>query len=405
MSATIIRAWTAWALLGACAGLLACGGSGGGVCGTGSWSSGALEIHHFAVGQADATLLVGPSGRSLLVDVGESSASAEAAGAGLHAGADQIGQKVEAVLGCRRLDAVLSTHFHLDHVGAVGAGGLWHLIAVQGFDVGTIWHRDVDHFSGVQGSVLAGWRQLLEHPPEGFGPRVIAPGADQLDLGPGIDLSVIAVDGAAVLKPGVLDGAPVPPNENDYSVAFTLRFGQFDYLLGGDLSGQFWQGADSTYHDIETRVARGLRDVDVYRVNHHGSDHSSNPTWLGQIDPEVAIISVGPGNSYGHPAAGTLRRLAATGAVYATSRGDTPAALLALGLPRIPGDVVVRSLDGQHYTVAGDAYVATDPVRIDRDGDGYVREIDPDDGDAGVVPPPWGGCDRAVEACGPAPRP
>ena len=69
--------------LGAGAGVgAACSPVDGGVCGAGTWQPGALEIHHLALGQADATLLVGPTGRSLLVDVGEvaSASSAERPG-------------------------------------------------------------------------------------------------------------------------------------------------------------------------------------------------------------------------------------------------------------------------------------------------------------------------------------
>jgi beta-lactamase superfamily II metal-dependent hydrolase len=386
----------------ACCCFAACGGAGAGVCGSGSWQPGTLEIHHFALGQADATLLVGPTGRALLVDVGESAGGTEAGGEGLHAGAEQVGANVERVLGCRQIDAVLVTHFHLDHVGAAGHGGLWHLLEVQGFTIGALWHRDLERFSGLEGAVFAGWRQFLARPPEGVSPGVIRPGPDQLDLGPGVDLRVIAVDGAAALNPGALTMAAAPPNENDYSVAFTLRFGRFDYLLGGDLSGELWPGVQSTSHDIESLAARGLPDVDVYRVNHHGSDHSSNPTWLGQIDPEVTIISVGQGNPYGHPGAAALRRLAATSAVYATSSGARRAAATgAIAVRDVGGDVIIRSADGTHYTVAGDAYLATDPVREDRDDDGYVREVDPDDDDANVLPRPFGGCDPAVQICAP----
>jgi hypothetical protein len=158
-------------------------------------------------------------------------------------------------------------------------------------------------------------------------------------------------------------------------------------------------GADGSYHDIETAVARGLPDLDVYRVDHHGSDHSSNPTFLAQTDPQVAIVSVGDGNRYGHPRPATLERLAARGIVYLTERGDptTPAPGA-----RVVGDVVLRSQDGQRYSVAGSWFRAADPPRVDADGDGYFLEADPDDQDPARVPGPRGGCDPLAQSCAPS---
>jgi hypothetical protein len=194
---------------------------------------------------------------------------------------------------------------------------------------------------------------------------------------------VVAADGHGVLRPGDFREDRAPPNENDYSVAALLRFGAFDYFIGGDLSGE-WSASPFgyAYHDVETAVARWLPDVDVYRVDHHGSDHSSNPTLLAQLSPEVSIVSAGEGNPFGHPRPETVARLKEIGVLYLTQQGS----------------VVVRT-DGRTYTVAGDSFAARDPARIDADGDGYFREADPDDRSARVGPAPRGGCDPIYEEC------
>src|SRR5262249_19763806 len=149
------------------------------------------------------------------------------------------------------------------------------------------------------------------------------------------------------------------------------------------------------YHDIETLAARGLPDVDVYRADHHGSEHSSNPTLLAQLQPEVSIVSAGDGNPYGHPAAATVQRLSTAGVVYLTERGAVDP-----GSPaRVAGSVVLRTADGRTYTVNDDLYIATDPIRVDADGDGYFRQADPDDSDPSIVPAPRGGCDPLYQPC------
>ena len=242
------------------------------------------------------------------------------------------------------------------------------------------------------------WRDLLADAAGPLHPRAIALGPGQLDLGPGVTLDVVAADGApgvhGRLAPAGARRAGPPPNENDHSVAFVLRFGRFDYWLGGDLSGELFDLTGSRYHDVETAVARGLADVDVYRANHHGSDHSSNPVFLAQIDPEVTIISVGAGNPHGHPGRATLRRLASTGAVYLTSAGHAGASAGGAA-----GDVVVRT-DGLGYTVAGRlvpghrscAHRWRRRWLLSR-GRSRTTAI------RGAWPPWFGGCDPAVQTC------
>jgi hypothetical protein len=357
-------------------------------CEGGSWHPGALEIHHLDLGQADATLFVGPTGRTLLVDAGEPRWDGDE-------GALATGAYLRSVLGCARLDQVLLTHFHVDHTGYPGKGGLWHLVEQQGFAVGRLLHRDLRGHRGDSGATIDRWLEYLEGAGRRLHPEVAREGM-ALDLGPGVDLRIVAADGHGGLLPGDFRLDRAPPNENDYSVAALLRFGALDYFIAGDLSGEWLTSSYGyAYHDIESLVARGLPDVDVYRADHHGSEHSSNPTLLAQLQPEVSIVSAGDGNPYGHPAPATVERLSTSGVVYLTERG----AIDPGGPVRVAGPIVLRTVDGRTYTVNGDLYIATDPVRVDADGDGYFRQADPDDTDASIIPALRGGCDPLYQPC------
>jgi competence protein ComEC len=364
----------------------------GGTCGSGSWQPGWLEIHHIDAGEAVSTLVVSPVGRSMLIDVGEADWNRDS-------GAKLVGDYVRRVLGCARLDYVVISHFHVDHVGFPGHGGLWHLAVQQGFAVGKLVHRDLYHFVGERSGTLAAWSEYLQSA-EGarLSPEVATLGQGQAELGGDVVVALVGVDGNGLLPPGDLSSDPAPPNENDYSIAALLRFGRLDYFTAGDLSGRsvaFAQWGYS-YHDGETSIARRVKDVDVYRANHHGSNYASNETLLAQIDPEVTIVQVGDDNQNGHPAQPTVDRLVATSAVYFTERGSSGTDLRN---GKVAGDVVLRTANGVDYTVNGDAFVASDPERVDADGDGYFAEADPDDHAATVVPAPKGDCDDRYQAC------
>jgi beta-lactamase superfamily II metal-dependent hydrolase len=359
--------------------------------GGGSWQPGWLEIHHIDAGPACSTLVVSPSGRSLLMDAGEDEWASET-------GANIIGPYLKRVLGTSHLDYVLVSHFHLDHTGAPGHGGLWHLFNRQGVTVGKLLHRDFYRFPGEGSATLARWQEYLTGEGKAqLNPEVARLGAEQIDLGLGVTVTIVAVDGNGRIAPGAVANDPAPPSENDYSVGLVLRYGQLDYFYGGDLSGEtLISEFGYSYHDIEQAVAPRAKDIDVYRVSHHGSSHSSSPTLLAQMKPRASIIEVDRDNSDGHPHQATVDRLTALGPLYLTESGSLD---INLRGARVVGSVVLATQDGAEYWVAGDRFLASDPARIDADGDGYLREADPDDASALAVPAPRGGCDGIHQNC------
>src|SRR5688500_7667497 len=362
-----------------------------GICGTGTWTSGNLEIHHINIGQADSALIVGPTGKSLLFDAGETNWNSSGK-------AQIIGPYIQGVLGCKSLDYVLISHFHLDHIGYVGYGGLWHLVETQGYIVGTTFVRNYNNYLGDTSGTFTNWETYLEGAGQAkLHPTTAIEGTSQVNLGAGVAFNIVAVDGNGAIIPGDFHGDSSPPSENDYSIGAVLSYGNFDEWLGGDLDGQYEVGGFGyTYHDIELSVAPEVDDVDVYKANHHGSSHSSSATFINQLDPEVSILSLGDGNTYGHPSQSTMDRLLATSTVYMTQRGEIETNI---GSAIVAGNIVIKTSNGSSYMVNGTPFTATEPVRTDMDGDGYFAEADPADGNSNLTPAPNGGCGPLYQTC------
>lgn len=236
-------------------------------------------------------------------------------------------------LGVTQLNYVVASHYHADHIGGIDEvinGGL----SVTGlvYDRGASYHTQTyyDYVAAVGSK------------------RTTITDGQIIDLGGGAKAKCVAVNGKDVL------GAS---NENDLCVALVISYGHFDYFTAGDLIGVNNGG----YTDIESSVASEVGDIEVYRVNHHGSGYSTNQYFVDTIKPEVSVFSVGD-NTYGHPTQEVINRLAAANSyMYLTERGDPDrGGSVPPGKGEVVNGHIVITTDGVgDYTVNGDWY-ATD---------------------------------------------
>jgi beta-lactamase superfamily II metal-dependent hydrolase len=352
----------------------------------GTWTPGTLEIHTFNVGQGDSRLIIGPTGKTLLIDVFEASWNTNAT-------ATWLAGEIRAITGSDHIDYIMASHWHLDHIGYAGYGGIWSLLEEQGMTAGAIIDRDggtwvdsngddicdpdteiVWHNAGTVSGTGRNWACWVTDPNTIGGQiRELAQigSTTQIDLGisEGVTVTIVQVDAEGIMMAdgvtpvqGDHTGDALPPSENDYSITIWLNWGEFDFVTGGDTDGEYATSSYGyVYNDVETDVATRIgQDVEVLSVNHHGSSHSTNQTYVDVLDPDVAIYSVGSTNSYGHPDQGVLDRLYANGTVqYFTQIGDATRDYYDSII--VDGHVVIQVTDGINYTVDGDPYVATAP--------------------------------------------
>ena len=240
---------------------------------------GVLEVTALDVGQGDAVVVVGPGGRVMLVDAG----GPVGRGASEVVAGFDVGEEVVAPYlwsrGVSRLDVVVLTHAHTDHMGGMPA-------VLRDLRPRELWVGPAQPRSGLYRALLAEADQL------GITVRRLA--AEDALRWDGMDVYG--------LSPAVGYGNPGAPR-NDDSLVLRMQYGQSSVLLEGDAERASEAGM----------VARGLGAVTLLKVGHHGSNTSSTEGFLAAARPVDAVVSDGRRNSFGHPKAETIARIAAKG--------------------------------------------------------------------------------------------
>ncbi len=246
-----------------------------------------LTAASFQTGELTVVVLDVGQGQSVLIRSGDFLTMVDCGGDGTDNAGDVAADYIQA-LGRSRLDLLILSHYHTDH-----ANGVSQLL--ERVEVSAIALPDVEEGDGLREEILT------------------------LAARDGIPVRFIHTDTIYQLENGNTFTLYAPLGEgtdtNELGLTLVATAGNFDVLVTGDMSGEV----------EELLLSHAcLQDIELLVAGHHGSGTSTTQTFLEAVRPEIAVISAGENNRYGHPAPETLERLAHVGAeIYRTDLQGT----------------------------------------------------------------------------------
>ncbi|MBQ8783035.1 MAG: MBL fold metallo-hydrolase [Clostridia bacterium] len=226
-------------------------------------STAGMAVHFVDVGQGDCTVIES-NGKFMLIDSGEA-------------------DKAQAVinylnnLGVEKLDYCIATHPHSDHMGSMAK-------VLSQFQAENL---IMPELSEINIPTTATYEDFLLSAEENCNEIIAAEAGYTYSMGE-VEIQILG---------------PCEQDEdlNNMSVVAKVIYGESSFLITGDCSFDEEDDIMDNYYN--------QLDSDVLKVGHHGSSGSTSVDWLEAVEPDVAVISVGEDNSYGHPTKKVLNNL------------------------------------------------------------------------------------------------
>jgi len=252
-----------------------------------------VQVTFLDVGQGDAILVRAPEGQTALLDAGP--------------GMDLVSTLSR--LGVERLDLVVASHPHADHIGGMAT-------VIKSIPVGSYMDNGQPHTTNTYRTLMQTLRSRTDITYLEAVPRTLELGSVSIEV------------------------LPLPPyqvfNLNNRSIGLVIRHGDFTAFLSGDSESPELQ------HFLQSG---GVPDVTLLKAPHHGSDDAVWESFLSVARPEVVVISVGRGNRYGHPS---------PSAVYSYERNADQ-----VFRTDLHGQITIMGLeDGTYQVILGETVVA-----------------------------------------------
>ncbi|WP_248516176.1 ComEC/Rec2 family competence protein [Salinarchaeum laminariae] len=267
-----------------------------------------LSVHYIDVGQADATFVRGPGNETMLIDTGHW---------------QDDGETVIEYLEARnvdRIDYLVSTHAHADHIG--GSAAVIRHFETEGEGIGAVYDSGVPTTSATYENYLDAIEQY---------------DVTLYETRAGDEIPLNGTTTTVLNPPANHETDDLDAN----TIAVRIGYGDAGFLFTGDMTSE-------TEPELVDRWGEELQST-VYQAGHHGSSTSSSGEFLDAVNPQIAIVSSAYDSQYGHPHDEPLQRFADRGIdTYWTGSHGT----------------IVAGTDGDAVTIRTVANATTDPTEL-----------------------------------------